>query len=102
MNFDLIGNFGLAWKPLLLFVVTGITNFDLIGNFGSMDWLGNFYIIFLYNVIFAVGTAAGLATKFTATIRREIYARLKTAFKRDKRTVSGSSTGGGVKEEWTR
>ncbi|XP_041371969.1 limb region 1 protein homolog [Gigantopelta aegis] len=79
----------------------GITNFDLIGNFGSMDWLGNFYIIFLYNVIFAVGTALGLATKFTATIRREIYNRLKTAFRRDKRTTPGSSASasGGLKEE---
>ncbi|XP_046573345.1 limb region 1 protein homolog [Haliotis rubra] len=59
----------------------GITNFDLIGSFGSMDWLGNFYIIFLYNVIFAVTTALCLFTKFTATLRREIIARLMAAFK---------------------
>ncbi|ESP01629.1 hypothetical protein LOTGIDRAFT_139400 [Lottia gigantea] len=80
----------------------GITNFDLIGNFGSMDWLGNFYIIFSYNLIFAVCTALCLVTKFTATVRHEIYDRLKTAFRREKRSVSfsaSSTINGGVKEE---
>ncbi|XP_071103902.1 limb region 1 protein-like [Haliotis cracherodii] len=81
----------------------GITNFDLIGSFGSMDWLGNFYIIFLYNVIFAVTTALCLFTKFTATLRREIIARLMAAFKREKRTIPMSYNtqfaNGNLKEE---
>ncbi|KAK6182150.1 hypothetical protein SNE40_009897 [Patella caerulea] len=80
----------------------GITNFDLIGNFGSMDWLGNFYIIFTYNLIFAVCTALCLVTKFTHTVRSEIYDRLITAFRREKRTVSfsvSSTMNGGLKEE---
>ena len=59
--------------------VSGLTNFDLIGNFGSMDWLGNFYIIMLCNIIFAALTILCLTTKFTATVRSEIYERLATA-----------------------
>ncbi|KAK0067532.1 protein LMBR1L [Biomphalaria pfeifferi] len=64
----------------------GITNFDLVGNFGSMDWLGNFYIILLYNILFAVSTALCLFTKFTSAVRREIYDRLNAAFQRGKKT----------------
>ncbi|CAL1541703.1 unnamed protein product [Lymnaea stagnalis] len=64
----------------------GITNFDLVGNFGSMDWLGNFYIILLYNILFAVSTALCLFTKFTGTVRREIYDRLKAAFQQGKKS----------------
>ncbi|KAL5009965.1 hypothetical protein ScPMuIL_012270 [Solemya velum] len=79
----------------------GITNFDLIGNFGSMDWLGNFYIILLYNGLFATATAFCLVTKVTATVREEIYVRLKTVFGRERRThtTSTSSISGGLKEE---
>lgn len=58
----------------------GITNFDLIGDFGTMDWLGNFYIIFSYNAIFAVATVLCLVNKFTATVRRGIWAKFRTAF----------------------
>ncbi|KAL4229506.1 Limb region 1 -like protein [Mactra antiquata] len=42
----------------------GITNFDLVGDFGTMDWLGNFYIIFMYNLIFEVATVLCLWNKF--------------------------------------
>ncbi|XP_075301720.1 protein LMBR1L isoform X2 [Opisthocomus hoazin] len=35
----------------------GITRFDLLGDFGRFDWLGNFYLVLLYNLAFA-----GLAT----------------------------------------
>ncbi|KAH9514243.1 Limb region 1 -like protein [Bulinus truncatus] len=73
----------------------GITNFDLVGNFGSMDWLGNFYIIFLYNISFAVSTALCLFTKFTSTVRREIYDRLYAAFQQGKKT-SHISPGAGL------
>ncbi|XP_059141717.1 limb region 1 protein homolog isoform X2 [Physella acuta] len=72
----------------------GITNFDLVGNFGSMDWLGNFYIIFLYNILFAVSTALCLFTKFTGAVRREIYDRLKAAVQGGKK-VSAMSHGVG-------
>ncbi|GAB1609396.1 limb region 1 protein homolog [Argonauta hians] len=70
--------------PVLLKTL-GITNFDLLGNFGSMEWLGNFYIILTYNIVFAVTTAVCLANKFTATIRQEIYVRLKMVFRRERR-----------------
>uniref|UniRef100_A0A2C9KF29 Limb development membrane protein 1 n=1 Tax=Biomphalaria glabrata TaxID=6526 RepID=A0A2C9KF29_BIOGL len=69
----------------------GITNFDLVGNFGSMDWLGNFYIILLYNILFAVSTALCLFTKFTSAVRREIYDRLNAAFQRGKKTSTQPS-----------
>ncbi|KAL3835916.1 hypothetical protein ACJMK2_021377 [Sinanodonta woodiana] len=58
----------------------GITNFDLIGDFGSMDWLGNFYIIFTYNAIFTVATGLCLVNKVTDTVRREIFSRLSSVF----------------------
>lgn len=62
----------------------GITNFDLLGDFGSMEWLGNFYIILSYNLVFAVATALCLVNKFTATVRQEIIQRLKMVFQREK------------------
>ncbi|XP_048728173.1 protein LMBR1L-like [Ostrea edulis] len=58
----------------------GLTNFDLIGNFGSMDWLGNFYIIMLCNIVFAGLTTLCLVTKFTKAVRTEIYDRLMAFF----------------------
>ena len=58
----------------------GITNFDLVGDFGTMDWLGNFYIIFTYNAIFAVATVLCLVNKFTANVRRGIWVKFKAAF----------------------
>lgn len=61
----------------------GLTNFDLIGNFGSMDWLGNFYIIMLCNVVFAGLTTLCLVTKFTKAVRTEIYDRLMAFFIRE-------------------
>jgi len=78
----------------------GVTNFNLIGYFGSMKWLGNFCIIFSYNIIFAVATVLSLVTKFTKTVRRELLNRLGTAFSRNKDRKTGSmttpSTGNGV------
>ena len=65
-------------------VLSGITNFDLIGNFGSMEWLGNFYIIFTYNAIFTGATVLCLVTKVTDTVRREIFMRIISAFQREK------------------
>ncbi|KAI8513574.1 Limb region 1 -like protein [Branchiostoma belcheri] len=55
----------------------GITHFDLLGYFGRFNWLGNFYIVLLYNVVFAVGTGLCLVKKFSVSVRRELYARLR-------------------------
>ncbi|XP_017770859.1 PREDICTED: protein Lilipod isoform X2 [Nicrophorus vespilloides] len=60
----------------LLAKILGITNFDLLGDFGSIDWLGNFKVVLLYNVVFAVAATLCLVNKFTAKVRRELYARL--------------------------
>ncbi|XP_067641684.1 protein Lilipod isoform X2 [Eurosta solidaginis] len=61
--------------PLLSRII-GITNFDLLGDFGAIEWLGNFQIVLLYNLIFGTTTALCLANKFTAAVRRELCARL--------------------------
>ncbi|ELT98960.1 hypothetical protein CAPTEDRAFT_167057 [Capitella teleta] len=70
----------------------GITNFDLLGNFGSMDWIGNFYIILSYNLAFIVATAICLFTKFTATLRRELLDRLESAIFSSKANQSAESS----------
>ena len=57
----------------LLFL--GITNFDLLGDFGRIEWLGNFRIVLLYNLVFAASATLCLVNKFTATVRRELYNR---------------------------
>lgn len=59
----------------LYFSFSGITNFDLLGDFGKISWLGNFWIVLGYNILFATATAWCLVKKFTATIRHEIYMR---------------------------
>lgn len=61
-------------KKSLFFL--GITNFDLLGDFGAIEWLGNFQIVLLYNLVFGTTTALCLANKFTATVRQELCARL--------------------------
>ncbi|KRT83322.1 hypothetical protein AMK59_3445, partial [Oryctes borbonicus] len=59
----------------LLAKILGITNFDLLGDFGSIEWLGNFKIVLLYNLVFAGAATLCLVNKFTAKVRRELYAR---------------------------
>lgn len=56
-----------------------MTNFDLLGDFGRIEWLGNFKLVLLYNLIFATAAISCLATKFSATVRKEIYARLRSS-----------------------
>ncbi|XP_054721963.1 protein Lilipod-like [Uloborus diversus] len=56
----------------------GITNFDLLGDFGRIYWLGNFYIVLFYNVVFVVTAAICLGTKITAAVRQEVYQRLRS------------------------
>lgn len=60
----------------LLSKILGMTNFNLLGDFGRIEWLGNFKIVLLYNIVFAITSALCLANKFTAKVRRELYARL--------------------------
>lgn len=56
-----------------------MTNFDLLGDFGRIEWLGNFKLVLFYNLIFASAAIGCLATKFSATVRKEIYTRLKSS-----------------------
>ncbi|XP_034484362.1 protein Lilipod isoform X2 [Drosophila innubila] len=65
--------------PLLSRII-GITNFDLLGDFGAIEWLGNFQIVLLYNLVFGTTTALCLVNKFTAPVRRELRARLTALF----------------------
>lgn len=58
------------------FDILGITNFDLLGDFGEIEWLGNFLIVLLYNVIFIAAAILCLIKKFTVAVRRELCNRL--------------------------
>merc|ERR1712226_947948 len=62
----------------LLAKILGITNFDLLGSFGKMKWLGNFYIVLLYNAIFAFSASLSLFNKLTSRVRQEIISRLSS------------------------
>ncbi|XP_071788837.1 protein LMBR1L-like [Asterias amurensis] len=53
----------------LLSRTLGITNYDLIGEFGRSNWLQNFYLIIIYNILFSILTSSCLLNKFTATVR---------------------------------
>lgn len=50
----------------------GITSFDLLGDFGRYNWLGNFYVVFLYNMLFAGLTSASLIKTVTWAVQREL------------------------------
>ncbi|KAM9232690.1 limb region 1 protein homolog isoform 2-T2 [Leptosomus discolor] len=50
----------------------GITRFDLLGDFGRFNWLGNFYIVLSYNLLFAIMTTLCLVRKFTSAVREEL------------------------------
>ncbi|XP_036721061.1 protein LMBR1L isoform X8 [Balaenoptera musculus] len=50
----------------------GLTRLDLLGDFGRFNWLGNFYIVFLYNAAFAGLTTLCLVKTFTAAVRAEL------------------------------
>lgn len=93
----------------LLARTLGITNFDLLGDFGKISWLGNFWIVLGYNILFATAAAWCLVKKFTATIRHEIYMRFKLlamwlvkrdTFKLPAHVMNGSMMNpGNIKEE---
>uniref|UniRef100_A0A6G1SM78 Protein LMBR1L n=1 Tax=Aceria tosichella TaxID=561515 RepID=A0A6G1SM78_9ACAR len=44
----------------LLARTLGMTNFDLLSDFGRIEWLGNFYVVLLYNLVFLVSTIVSL------------------------------------------
>ncbi|XP_024148815.1 limb region 1 homolog-like protein [Oryzias melastigma] len=50
----------------------GITRFDLLGDFGRYNWLENFYVVFLYNMMFAGLTSASLIKTVTWAVQREL------------------------------
>ncbi|KAM9785420.1 limb region 1 homolog-like protein [Neosynchiropus ocellatus] len=50
----------------------GITRFDLLGDFGRYNWLGNFYVVFMYNMMFAGLTSASLIKTVTWAVQREL------------------------------
>ncbi|KAK2913979.1 hypothetical protein QQF64_030198 [Cirrhinus molitorella] len=66
----------------------GITRFDLLGDFGRFNWLGNFYIVLSYNLLFAVVTTLCLIRKFTSAVREELLKALGL----DKLNLSNSTT----------
>lgn len=61
-------------------VFLGITNFDLLGDFGQIDWLGDFQLVFFYNVTFGSLVTLCLVNKFTSKVRRELYSRFVIPF----------------------
>ena len=60
--------------------ILGLTRFDLLGHFGDLHWLANVHIILIYNFVFAIATGICLITKFTATVRSELYNRVLILF----------------------
>ncbi|XP_067258257.1 limb region 1 protein homolog [Chanodichthys erythropterus] len=66
----------------------GITRFDLLGDFGRFNWLGNFYIVLSYNLLFAVVTTLCLVRKFTSAVREALLKALGL----DKLNLSNNTT----------
>lgn len=64
----------------LLSRILGITNFDLLGHFGNIVWLGNFRIVFTYNIVFAAVTAVVLVNQLTAPVCKEFFSRIQAFF----------------------
>lgn len=61
-----------AYLPSWPLYTSGLTRLDLLGDFGRFNWLGNFYIVFLYNAAFAGLTTLCLVKTFTAAVRAEL------------------------------
>ncbi|CAF0872299.1 unnamed protein product, partial [Brachionus calyciflorus] len=56
--------------------ILGLTSFDLLGHFGDLKWISNFHVILIYNFGFTIATVICLITKFTATVRSELFNRV--------------------------
>lgn len=65
-----------------------------MGEFGRLDWLGNFRVVILYNLLFEVLTAFCLVNKFTASVRKALYEQVHApamlVFRRFKPKVKAS------------
>uniref|UniRef100_A0A8C3KRH5 Limb development membrane protein 1 like n=1 Tax=Calidris pygmaea TaxID=425635 RepID=A0A8C3KRH5_9CHAR len=78
----------------------GITRFDLLGDFGRFNWLGNFYIVFLYNMGFAGLTTLCLVKKVSWAVQAELIHAFGedeaggTGVRRD--TATSPAAGGGT------
>eukprot|EP00118_Oscarella_pearsei_P014444 m.123630 g.123630 ORF g.123630 m.123630 type:complete len:516 (+) comp37826_c0_seq4:77-1624(+) len=58
----------------------GLTRFDLLGSYGSFAWLGDFWIVLSYNLLFEVFTAMILMQKMTKSLVHEASSRLVQAW----------------------
>ena len=65
-------------QPLLARTL-GLTSFDLLGDYREIRWLRHFYIVLLYNFLFAGATVCCLLQKITGPVRQELYVRLGSA-----------------------
>lgn len=63
----------------LLARTLGMTNFDLLADFGRIEWLGNFYVVLLYNIVFFVTTTLCLMgkRKLVLSIKEGLCRRLQ-------------------------
>jgi len=75
----------------LLAKILGITNFDLLGKFSEVKWLGNFYLVLLYNAVFAVAASLCLVNYFTVRVRQEIVRRVQIYISTLFRSTNSSS-----------
>lgn len=50
---------------------------DLLGEFGQIEWLGSLLIVVSYNLLFVLSVSYCIATKFTASVREELFTRYK-------------------------
>lgn len=49
----------------------GITRFNLLGRFGSLEWLGNWWLVLGYNLLFLVLTVTILCLRVSRAVVRE-------------------------------
>lgn len=70
--------------------ILGMTTFNLLAAFGRLDWLGNFGLVIVYNLVFVGVTALVVLRHCTAKLRRELVARLKAGW----RHLRGSGSSG--------
>ena len=60
----------------LLARLLGLTEFNLLGRFAQIEWLGNFFVVLFYNLLFVSFSTFTLAKKFTILMHKELFNRL--------------------------
>lgn len=60
----------------LLARLLGLTEFNLLGRFAQIEWLGNFFVVLFYNLLFVSFSTFTLAKKFTVLMHKELFNRL--------------------------